>query len=165
MQDYWLIGLLMVFSAAVNAEPSPNNEPTKVNTRFVASPYQSEITYQSPQLANWQIGVRYITERPFAPQWLYSRNLDNNYNSVRVFASRRILHNQSHRIFAALQTGTEDNMAYSSWIYLPHQVGSAASLGWQMGDLRSVSMAVEYEYREVENKNINSLLLGVEYYF
>ncbi|MBU2977724.1 hypothetical protein [Alteromonas sp. C1M14] len=163
MKDYWPIGLLLIVSAVTFAEP--NTEPSDVNTRFVASPYQSEITYQSSRIATWQFGVRYNTERPFTPQWLYNLNDTNQYNSVQFFASRRVIQNQSHRIYAALQTSTDNPLTYADWIYLPHKVGSAASVGWQMGDLRSVTMALEYEYREVENKNINSLLLGVEYYF
>ena len=84
---------------------------------------------------------------------------------MRVSASRSLVKDSSQRIFAALQTSNDQQAAYSDWLYLPYNAGTAASVGWQIGELNSVKMAVEYQYREVSDKDINSLLLGVQYYF
>ena len=165
METFWRVSLLMMLSASALAAEDSLLAEKESKTAFVASPYQSEISFQSKRLPKWQFGVRYNREMPYHDQWVDSITSYQSVDSVRVSASRMILKNSTQRIFAALQTSNDTQAAYSEWLYVPYNAGTAASVGWQIGELDSVKMAVELQYREVSDTDISSLLLGVQYYF
>lgn len=165
MKRSWHFGLLTLFTGIVVADelPLPGSELEKAT--YVASIYQSEISFQSKRLPAWEFGVRYDKEVPYHEQWVDSINAVQPIDSVKVSASRSIVKNSTQRIFAALQTSNDDRQALVDWLYVPANAGTAASVGWQIGNMDSLKMAVEYQYREVSDKDINSLQLGVYYYF
>ena len=165
MKCFWLVSCLTLLSTLCHAGGSVLSDTKKSQPVYVASPYQSEISFRSQRLPAWRFGVRYNRELPYHDQWVDKISTYHSVDSVRVSASRSLLKDSSQRIFAALQTSNDQQAAYSDWLYLPYNAGTAASVGWQIGELNSVKMAVEYQYREVSDKDINSLLLGVQYYF
>ena len=165
MKMLWLVSLSALFAPAVIAGDDNFLNESGSKTAFAASLYQSEISFKSDRLPAWQFGVRYNREMPYHDQWVDTITPSSSVDSVRVSASRIIIKNSSQRIFAALQTSNDTQAAYSEWLYLPYNAGTAASVGWQIGELDSLKMAVELQYREVSDTDISSLLLGVQYYF
>ena len=165
MKIFWLVSLSSLITSVANAAGDTGLTEPGSKTAFVASPYQSEISFQSERLPAWQFGVRYNRELPYHDQWIDTIETYQSVDSVRISASRVILKNSSQRIFAAVQTSNDTQAAYSEWLYLPYNAGTAASVGWQIGELDSLKMAVEFQYREVSDTDISSLLLGVQYYF
>lgn len=165
MKMLWLMSLSVLFAPVALAGSDNLLNESDSKTAFVASPYQSEISFQSDRLPAWQFGVRYNRELPYHDQWVDTIETYQSVDSVRVSASRVILKNSTQRIFAAVQTSNDTQAAYSEWLYLPYNAGTAASVGWQIGELDSLKMAVEFQYREVSDTDISSLLLGVQYYF
>lgn len=165
MKGVWLalLALLPVGCACAKGLVYASDKLEK--TTFVASPYQSEISYQSQDLPAWQFGVRYDRTVPYHTQWLDSIYSYHIIDSVKLSASRRIIQHSTQRIFAEVQTSSNYQNGLVDWQTLPQNAGNAASLGWQIGDNRSINMAVKYEFRALRDIDINSLSLGVHYYF
>ncbi|QJR80220.1 hypothetical protein CA267_005240 [Alteromonas pelagimontana] len=134
-------------------------------TSLYASPYQTEISYRSKRLPKWSFGVKYNRKVNFHPLWVDSISENPSIDSIRLSAARMIPMTKSQRIFASVQTSNDHNFDVHDWVYLPANAGTAASLGWQLGASQDLNLAVEYEYREVGEVDISSLLLGVQYYF
>lgn len=165
MKSVWLAFLVVFSIGDIHANDLVYTSEKLEKTTFVASTYQSEISYQSKDLPAWQFGVRYDRSVPYHTQWLDSINSYHVIDSVKLSASRRIIQHSTQRIFAEIQTSSNYQNGLVEWQTLPQNAGNAASLGWQIGDSRSVNMAVKYEFRALSDVDINSLSLGVNYYF
>ena len=146
----------------VPAPVQPLTEPAAV---FLLSTTQSAVFIHSPKLPKWSFGVLYDRELPYHPMWIDSIDTYRPVDSLTLKASRVIAPAGKQRLFAAIQTSNNQNFASQNQVYLPANAGVAASLGWQVGKENSLNMAVEYEYREVGEQELQSIVLGVQYYF
>lgn len=131
---------------------------------FSSPPQLMLVSYHTTLLPNWTFDVEY--DRDFLPEHLGADiiNQHSPIDSLRLSASRRLTASSSQRIYASVQGSYEQNFG-ENLLYLNSNAGMAASFGWQLGDRRSLNMAVEYEYREVGEFDINTLIMGVQYAF
>lgn len=169
--NFLLGALFFSWSLSVHADdtgnpvpvtPEPLTEPAAVYLSFTT---QSAVFIHSSRLPKWSFGVLYDRELPYHPMWIDSIDTYRPVDSLTLKASRAIASAGKQRLFAAIQTSNNQNFESQNQVYLPSNAGVAASLGWQVGKENSLNMAVEYEYREIGQQELQSIVLGVQYYF
>ncbi|NVK57701.1 MAG: hypothetical protein HWE26_19025 [Alteromonadaceae bacterium] len=125
------------------------------------------IAYQSKRLPNWNFSLqvnrsynaRYGNNTPLVPIRI---------SGVRAFslsARRALPVNTPHWIYASIRS-TQYTLSHQTLVMpLLGDHDRAASVGWQFGEQQGFGMAVGYEYRDIGAEDINSLVMGVHYYF
>ncbi len=161
----FLTVLAFIPGIALAAEQPVSALSDEGHTRYISSPYQSSFSYRSPRIPLWSFGLRYDKELPYHPLWIDAIDSYRQVDSVRISASRALPYVSSMRVFAAIQTSNQQDYVSAREVYLPQNAGIAASLGWTLGNTEQFNMAVEYEHREIGELDVNSLVLGVQYYF
>ena len=129
------------------------------------SSHPAVISFQSRLLPRWSFDFAYERVQPSSSVWADAVITAPQVDTLSVYASRQFSTYFSHRVIASLRASEPGDFQPSDLRYLSTDAGVAASLGWQLGDPDSLNMAVEYQYREVGDIDINSLNLGVHYYF
>ncbi|NMH60482.1 hypothetical protein [Alteromonas ponticola] len=133
-------------------------------TIVYANQLESAISYQTELLPKWSFDLHYDRQLLDQTVWLDTINQRSPIDSVRVTASRSISSSSSQRLFAAVQSSNSSDVD-DTLLFLPTNAGNAASFGWQLGEPDSLNMALEFEYREVGEMDINTLIMGVQYAF
>ena len=119
-----------------------------------------------PQVAPaWSFNVHYIKPFELHPSGSAIVKTHTLPDTLTFSASRALPYFRSQRLFAAFQASNTSQLTLPAELYQLPNTGMAASFGWQLGRYNRFNMAVEYEYREVAEQDINSVLLGVQYYF
>ncbi|MCW8109477.1 hypothetical protein OPS25_13285 [Alteromonas ponticola] len=155
-----LICLLMCPCYAMAADYIADERPST----NAANPVESVISYQTEFLPKWSFDLKFDRQLPDQSIWLDTIDQRSPIESVRISASRLISSNSSQRLFAAVQSSNHSDVD-DTFLLLPTNAGNAASFGWQLGEPESLSMALEFEYREVGEVDINTLMMGVQYAF
>lgn len=166
MDNTWRLLIIAVFlSGPVMANDSPGVPVSEAQLPLLSTPQASAISFKSDLLPKWSFGVRYDRAVPHDSVWIDRISTHSPIDSIRLSASRSIFASSHQRIFASIQASNDFYTRSLDWLVLPGNAGVAASVGWFIGEVDSLNMAVEYEYREVGETDVNSLNLGVHYYF
>ncbi|QPG05120.1 hypothetical protein IT774_13425 [Salinimonas marina] len=166
MKRLLFIGVLLAISSAtaLATEMESVGAGSATNSAFSFSHY-GLWSSRSQAAPAWSFDIEY--DKPFFAHPAGATFLpDNSVPETLTFsASRALPYFRSQRLFAAIQASNSNKVRLPAELYQLSNAGMAASFGWQLGDYERFNMAVEYEYREVAEQDINSLLLGVQYYF
>ncbi|WP_414829880.1 hypothetical protein [Alteromonas sp. H39] len=166
MENSWrLLAFAVLFSGLVMADNAPGGRVPAEQFPLLSTPQQSAISFRSALLPKWSFDVRHDRAIPYNSVWIDTIALHSPIDSIRLSASRTISSSSHQRIFASVQASNDFYTRSLDWLVLPGNAGVAASVGWFIGEVDSLNMAVEYEYREVGETDVNSLNLGVHYYF
>ncbi|MCW8090429.1 hypothetical protein [Alteromonas sp. ASW11-130] len=162
----YLIAISVMIGVSVYSYTVTAAEFINVNPPIITddNQFKSAFSYQTVLLPKWSFNLKFHRQLLGNGIWLDTVSQNTPIESVRVSASRLISSNSSQRLFAALQ-GSNHSVIEEALLYLPTNAGNAASFGWQLGDQNSLNMALEYEYREVGEVDINTLMMGVKYAF
>ncbi|GGF68046.1 hypothetical protein [Alteromonas lipolytica] len=161
-----LLGLVVMFSCPLLA----NQPPMLPDSPLVSTPVantQYFIEYQSKRLPEWNFSME--INRSYAERFGY----DNRrvpvtligLEAVSVSARRALPVESTQWIYATFRSTQYWLTPQASMMPLAGDSDRAASVGWQFGELRGFNIAVGYEYRDVGETDLNSLVMGVHYYF
>ncbi|WP_218352187.1 hypothetical protein [Alteromonas lipotrueiana] len=154
-----------ITSASALANDFESAKPTAAPAELLsASNYQLWL-YRSQAMPKWSFDIKYDKAFLHHPAWASQLHSFGLPDTLRFSASRTLPYDRSQRLFAAFQTSNVQAVRLPVELYHISATGMAASVGWQLGEYQRFNMAVEYEYREVAEQDINSVLLGVQYYF
>ncbi|MCU7553166.1 hypothetical protein OCL06_00985 [Alteromonas sp. ASW11-19] len=159
----WII--IVVFSAPVYAEQMPNVTSQEVRLPALSAPSAHDITYRSTALPLWSFDIQHQRTLPAQEIWIDTITHASPLDSITLSASRTVSATSSQHVFARVQASNNAYLQPLSWVTLPENAGVAASVGWLIGDREALNMAVEFEHREVGEKEVNSLNLGIQYHF
>lgn len=166
MDNPWrLLAFAVLFSGPVMADNAPGVAVPESRLPLLSTPQPSAISFRSALLPKWSFDVRHDRAVPHNSVWIDNISQHSPIDSIRLSASRTISASSGQRIFASVQASNDFYTRSLDWLVLPGNAGVAASVGWFIGEVDSLNMAVEYEYREVGETDVNSLNLGVHYYF
>lgn len=166
MDNAWrLLFFAALLSGPVMADNAPESAVPDDSLAFLSSPQASAIRFKSALLPQWSFDVTHNRAVPGNLMWMDSISRHSPIDSIRLSASRTISDSSQQRIFASIQASNDFYTRSVDWVVLPGNAGVAASVGWFIGEVDSLNMAVEFEYREVGETDVNSLNLGVQYYF
>lgn len=166
MDNAWrLLTFAVLLSGSVMANDSPGFPVPEKQLPLLSTPKPSAISFKSALLPKWSFDVVHDRAIPLNSVWIDSISQHSPIDSIRLSASRAISSSSQQRIFASFQASNDFYTRSLDWLVLPGNAGVAASVGWFIGEVDSLNMAVEYEYREVGETDVNSLNLGVHYYF
>lgn len=155
---------IMQGSWAWAAAPLDIPAPASV-TQVINSQYQTDMSFNSLRLPRWSFRVNVSRELPRDTVWIDEIDNLRPIDSIRLQAHRALDAAHSQRIFAALQTSNTHHYHTPNRVYLPDNAGIAAALGWELGQTETLNLAVEYEYREVGELELSSVVIGVQYFF
>lgn len=159
----WIV--IVIFSAPVCAEQRPDISSQEVSLSALASASEHDISYRSPALPLWSFDIHHQRTLPEPAVWIDTITHASPLDSITLSASRSVSSSSSQHVFARVQASNNAYLQPLSWLTLPENAGVAASVGWLIGDRDALNMAVEFEHREVGEKEVNSLNLGIQYHF
>lgn len=127
--------------------------------------YYGPIVFKSEKIAKWKIKSRFNETRlESIPGYDSHFNASKNSQlSIRAHRALTLLFEQ--QIYASFNTTHSPLQYYPEWRYIPEDLGTFTRLGWLVGDESGLNMALEFEHREVGDKENNALTLGVQYFF
>lgn len=164
----FLFGLVAMFSCPLLANQVAMLPDSSLVTQPVGNT-QYFIAYQSKRLPKWNFSVE--VNRSFAARFTSdTRTLPMSVvglEAVSLSARRALPVKSSQWIYATIRSTQYSLTPQSGAVPIVSDSDSdrAASVGWQFGEMRGFGVAVGYEYRDAGQVDINSLVMGVHYYF
>ncbi|MDC8830090.1 hypothetical protein [Alteromonas gilva] len=154
----------LLYSLSVSAASSLANRP------LLISPVGNDdhfIAYQSKRLPKWNFSLQ--VNRSYAARFgNLTPSVPIVVSGVRAYslsAHRALPLNAPHWIYATIRSTQYTTSPQTQAMPLLGEHDRAASVGWQFGELQGFGMAVGYEYRDIGEEDVNSLVMGVHYYF
>ena len=161
-----LFGLVAMFSCPLLANQSAMLPDSSLVTKPVGNT-QYFIEYQSKRLPKWNFSVEinrsYAARFGSDPRAVPITMI--GLEAVSLSARRALPVNSSQWIYATIRSTQYSLTPQAGAMPLVTDSDRAASVGWQFGEQRGFGVAVGYEYRDAGEVDINSLVMGVHYYF
>ena len=162
----FLFGLVAMFSCPLLANQAAMLPDSSLVTQPVGNT-QYFIAYQSKRLPKWNFSVE--VNRSYAARFASdTRTLPMSVvglEAVSLSARRALPVKSSQWIYATIRSTQYSLTPQSGAVPIVSDSDRAASVGWQFGEMRRFGVAVGYEYRDAGQVDINSLVMGVHYYF
>lgn len=161
-----LFGLVAIFSCPLLANQSAMLPDSSLVIHPAANT-QYFIAYHSKRLPKWNFSVE--INRSYAARFGSGTHIVPysmiNLDAVSLSARRALPVNSAQWIYATIRSTQYSLSPQAGAMPLVNDSDRAASVGWQFGELRGFGVAVGYEYRDTGHIDINSLVMGVHYYF
>lgn len=123
------------------------------------------IRYKSQLLPNWAFNVNLKSSERQSGVWIDSVNQVLSLESLSVSAKRALSDNSPQWIYAKLSSTQYRVAPQGTGLPLADDNDMAATVGWEFGQNKGFGVAVGYEFRNIGKVNVNSLVMGVHYYF
>ena len=160
---------MMCLAASISCPLQANQTPMLPESPLVSSPAANDkyfIAYQSKRLPQWDFNVR--MDRTDRAEQYHPTGTSNDLVGIQALSvsARRALPVSSPQwIYATFRSSQYSVTPEASSLPIAADSATAASIGWQFGEQEGFGLAVGYEYTDMGEVDINSVVMGVRYYF